>query len=300
MSATDTPQSPVLTDLCSTLSDAVTALDTYLASAKTMAGTALAPTGKPDRAAFNTYQHLAHGLAWLATYVETLREVSNWATRLEQAGKFDEIEQLLSQILFSKYLSDIVGGISMNQGEIVRPHELGLQSEIEALLKDASVNHLIMRGLTPAACAAAAVENTGLDDTMDMVRDQFRKFANDKVKPFAHEWHLRNEYIPMDVIEEMGELGVFGLTIPEAFGGFGMDKIAMCVVSEELSRGYIGVGHGSRPLPLAKFCRPLSSLNRIPVQTLARYAPGQKKPTTERITQSPAIRHGLHIPSVPI
>ena len=46
----------------------------------------------------------------------------------------------------------------------------------------------------------------------------------------------------MAVVEQMGELGVFGLTIPEEFGGLGLGKIAMCVVTEELSRGYIGVG----------------------------------------------------------
>ena len=75
-----------------------------------------------------------------------------------------------------------------------------------------------------------------------MIRDQFRRFADDKVVPFAHEWHLKDELIPMEVLTEMGELGVFGLTIPEEYGGFGMTKTAMCVVSEELSRGYIGVG----------------------------------------------------------
>ena len=60
--------------------------------------------------------------------------------------------------------------------------------------------------------------------------------------PYAQEWHAKNEYIPLEVISGLAELGVFGLTIPEEFGGSGMGKIAMCVVSEELSRAYIGVG----------------------------------------------------------
>jgi (2S)-methylsuccinyl-CoA dehydrogenase len=75
-----------------------------------------------------------------------------------------------------------------------------------------------------------------------MIRDQFRRFADDRIVPFAHGWHLNDELIPLDVIEEMGELGVFGLTIPEEYGGSGLSKTSMCVVSEELSRGYIGVG----------------------------------------------------------
>ncbi len=247
------PQSPIIAGLTSIMADAIMALDVYADALKANAASALAPDGQPDRAAFKDQQHLAHGLAWTVTYIETLREVSHWATRLEAEHKFGEIEALLAQILFSRYLADIVGGIPMNQGETIRPHELGTLAQIETLFGVPAIKTLITDGLTPASSAAAAallpealgratVENTGLDETMNMVRDQFRKFANDKVKPFAHDWHLKNEYIPMDVVEEMGALGVFGLTIPEEFGGFGMDKIAMCVVSEELSRGYIGVG----------------------------------------------------------
>jgi (2S)-methylsuccinyl-CoA dehydrogenase len=69
-----------------------------------------------------------------------------------------------------------------------------------------------------------------------------RRFAEAEVEPHAHGWHLRNEYIPLSVVEQMAELGVFGLTIPEEHGGLGLSKVSMCVVSEELSRAYIGVG----------------------------------------------------------
>ena len=82
----------------------------------------------------------------------------------------------------------------------------------------------------------------GLEDELEMIRDQFRRYAVEKVIPHAHDWHLKDELIPMEVIEELSEMGVFGLTIPEEFGGFGLSKASMCVVSEELSRGYIGVG----------------------------------------------------------
>jgi (2S)-methylsuccinyl-CoA dehydrogenase len=88
----------------------------------------------------------------------------------------------------------------------------------------------------------ATLEATGLDDDLELIRDQFRKFADAEVVPHAHGWHLRDELIPLEIIQHMGQLGVFGLTIPEEFGGAGLGKMAMCVVSEELSRGYIGVG----------------------------------------------------------
>ncbi|MEL7454234.1 MAG: acyl-CoA dehydrogenase, partial [Pseudomonadota bacterium] len=185
-------KSPILADLLSCMADAMAALETYGAAVKSKAGETLAPDGKPDRAAFAKHQHQAHGLAWVMTYIETLRETANWANRLNDEGKFGEIEQLLSQILFSKYLADLVGGIALNQGETIRPHELGTLDAVETLFQIPSVKRLILEGLTPASSAAAAaylpdalgrvtVENTGLDETMDMVRDQFRKFANDKV-----------------------------------------------------------------------------------------------------------------------
>ncbi len=139
----------------------------------------------------------------------------------------------------------------MNQGETARPGDFGITSE--KLAGDAAVKALVATGndnaakarlatLLQAAQGKASVENTGLDEDLEMVRDTFRKFADTEVVPFAHEWHLKDEFIPMEVLHHMAELGVFGLTIPEEFGGAGMGKTAMVVVSEELSRGYIGVG----------------------------------------------------------
>lgn len=243
----------VIAGLTGLLRDAVTAMDAYKSALHKNVSAVLAPAGKIDRAAFSANQHLAHGYGWIVTYIETLRETANWASRLESEGKFGEIDALLAQILFSRYLADLVSGVPMNQGEVIRPHELDALDEVETLFRAPAVQTLITDGLTPSSMAAAAallpdslgratVENTGEDETMSMIRDQFRRYAEDRIVPHAHEWHLENEYIPMEVVNEMAELGVFGLTIPEEFGGLGMGKTAMCVVSEELSRGYIGTG----------------------------------------------------------
>src|SRR6202165_4201331 len=88
----------------------------------------------------------------------------------------------------------------------------------------------------------ATVGMCGLDETLESIREEMRKFANSEVIGRAQDWHRTNSYIPLEVIAQMSELGVFGLTIPEEFGGMGLGKESMCVVSEELSRGYIGVG----------------------------------------------------------
>jgi (2S)-methylsuccinyl-CoA dehydrogenase len=214
----------------------------------------VAPTGRIDPALLEARQAAAHGLAWLATYAESLVQMSAWADRLAEAGNFGEIEGLILQIGAGEYLAQVAGGIPMNQGEVVRLRDLGATpAEIAALMAEPSVAALLEGGNTPAARArlvaliraaagAATYGASGLDDEMEMIRTQFRRFADEEVAPHAHGWHLADDLIPMETIGALAELGVFGLTIPEEYGGLGMPKTAMVVVSEELSRGYIGVG----------------------------------------------------------
>ena len=209
--------------------------------------------GKVSAALIETNQGAAHGLSWLATYVESLRQMQRWAGQLDSEGKFGETEQLILQIAFGEYLSQMVGGIPMSQGEIVRPQDLGLGPADLAGMTAPEVQQLMTQGNSQAARMrlAALLQQqaggitfgaTGLDEELEMIREQFRRYVVDKVEPFAHDWHLKDELIPMAVIEELAEMGVFGLTIPENLGGLGLSKASMVVVSEELSRGYIGVG----------------------------------------------------------
>ena len=195
----------------------------------------------------------SHGLAWLATYVESLRQMQGWAERQQADGKFNELEQLLLQITFGEYLWQIHGGIPMNQGEILRLQDIGLGQDDMRSMMDISVMTLTQGGNTQAArtrlvelmqeqAGATMFGGSGLDEELEMIRDQFRRYSVEKIEPYAHDWHLKDELIPMEVIDELAEMGVFGLTIPEEYGGFGLSKASMCVVSEELSRGYIGVG----------------------------------------------------------
>ena len=198
-------------------------------------------------------QHAAHGLAWLATTLQGLREMTHYAKAQLAQGQFGEIEILLTRIGMGEYLAQVFGGIAMSQSEVIRPAELGLSPAFVAARRSADVEHLIATGNTPenraalvalieAQPSAATFGASGLDETMEAIRDEMRKFSLAEVAPHAHEWHLANDYIPLHIIQGLADLGVFGLTIPESYGGMGLGKAAMCVVSEELSRGYIGVG----------------------------------------------------------
>ncbi|MCW5731357.1 MAG: acyl-CoA dehydrogenase family protein [Alphaproteobacteria bacterium] len=209
--------------------------------------------GRIDAGRLEERQFAAHALAWLATYVESLRQILGWHESLVRQARGGRLEALILQAAFAEYLAQIEGGIALSQVEMARPADLGLDAADMQDFSTRPVRLLIGQGGGAAVRAeiASLIEHGlsgggfgdgGLDETMELVRDQFRRFAETRVTPFAHDWHLKDEFIPMSVVDEMAQLGVFGLTIPEGYGGHGMGKTAMCVVSEELSRAYIGVG----------------------------------------------------------
>ena len=216
----------------------------------------LTSEGKIDAAKLESEQHAVHGLAWLATYGEAVRELSGYAERLKGEGKLGETETLLVKIGAGEYLDQMFGGIPMSQGEMVRPtSSLGFAPSELAPYRTEAVEAVIADGNTAAnrkalvakiregvGAGSATVGETGPDEHMESIRSEMRRFGKAEVESQAHEWHLKNDYIPMEIVTKMAELGVFGLTIPEEYGGMGMPKAAMCVVSEELSRAYIGVG----------------------------------------------------------
>ncbi|MBO9413722.1 MULTISPECIES: acyl-CoA dehydrogenase family protein [unclassified Ruegeria] len=245
--------SAILPDLLTLTRAAVPAVEAVFDRARETVREMVTVEGRVSGALIEANQTAAHGLAWLATYSQSLQQMQRWAETLDRDGKFGEIEQLLHQIAFGEYLWQVYGGIQMNQGEIVRLQDLGLSQDDMRALMIPEVMTLTQGGNTQAArsrlvelmedqSGATMFGASGLDEELEMIRDQFRRYAVEKVEPHAHEWHLKDELIPMEIIEELAEMGVFGLTIPEEFGGFGLSKASMCVVSEELSRGYIGVG----------------------------------------------------------
>ncbi|MDQ7070891.1 MAG: acyl-CoA dehydrogenase family protein [Rhodobacterales bacterium] len=243
----------VLPDLLTLTGAAIPPVDTLLETAKTRLRDLTTQDGRISGAAIETNQTAAHGLSWLATYAQALTQMQAWAEALQKDGKFGEVEQIIHQIAFGEYLWQIYGGIPMSQGEIIRPQDIGLSQDDMRAIMTPEVMTLTQSGNSQAArtrlvelmveqSANVTVGATGLDDELEMIRDQFRRFAVERVIPHAHEWHLKDELIPIEIIDALAEMGVFGLTIPEDMGGFGLSKASMVVVSEELSRGYIGVG----------------------------------------------------------
>jgi (2S)-methylsuccinyl-CoA dehydrogenase len=239
-------------DLVDQAQRATTALDALLADATRKVRDKVVVEGRVVSRIFDREQRATHGLAWLATYVEAVRQLASYAERMTAKGMLGELEDHLVRIGLGECLAQIAGGIPISQGEIVRPSDFGLTATQVAARFNANVETLIATGNTAERRArvialmtshhGSTVGAAGLDDTLESIREEMRKFADSEVTGRAQDWHRANSYIPMEVIAQMSDLGVFGLTIPEEFGGMALGKESMCVVSEELSRGYIGVG----------------------------------------------------------
>ena len=243
----NTTGNALLADWRGACARALIAAARYLDAAK--AAVTVRVGGQTEGEAWTREQIAAHGLAWLATYVEALRQTLGWIERIEAAGPVAEREALIVQAAFGEYLAQMIGGIAMSQGEIVRPADLGAEAAAAVLAADPAVAMLARQGADAAVRRRLGVligegdfgDAALADETLVRIRDQFRRFADDH-RQAAHRWHLDDVLIPIEVVETLADLGIFGLTVPEEYGGLGLGKLAMCVVTEELSRGYLGLG----------------------------------------------------------
>jgi (2S)-methylsuccinyl-CoA dehydrogenase len=239
-------------DLVTLSREATAALDALLADAAAKVRERVIVEGHIVAKVLDREQRAAHGLAWLATYVEAVKQLAAYAARMAGIGMLGEMEEHLVRIGIGECLAQIIGGIPMSQGEVVRPSDMGLSAAQVAARLGGTADALIEDGNTAERRArlmelmrvhhGATIGAAGLDETLESIREEMRRFADSEVIEHAQGWHRTNSYIPLEIITQMSELGVFGLTIPENFGGMGLGKESMCVVSEELSRGYIGVG----------------------------------------------------------
>jgi (2S)-methylsuccinyl-CoA dehydrogenase len=267
-----------LAPLAQHLEQVATPLRTYVAQASEAARQRLSRDGRIDAGLAHRHQRELHGLAWITTTAEAVLAAAQWGLRLAGANRLAAAEGLVLRIAIGEYLAQLAGGIAMSQGEIFRPAELGLDGAVHQLQADAAVAWFLAGGNTAAnrhALLTAIRDGARLDDSLvdpdlDMVREQFRRFADDRIAPRAHQWHLDDTLIPEEVVAEMAALGTFGVCIAPEHGGLGLGKLAMCVVTEELSRAWIAAGSlGTR----SEIAGELISLAGTPQQK-ARWLPG--------------------------
>ena len=226
-------------------------------------------------------QRAAHGFAWVATSVAALEAVAAWRAL---NGDPNPADALVARLAFAETLAQIVGGLPMGQNEIARPADLGLGAAARRLAEAAA--DLIDADLAPARAELAALLAAGQwpsesfhDAELDTVRDQFRRFTEAQIVPHAHRWHLANALIPDATVAAMADMGTFGVCIPEQYGGLGLDKLVMCVITEELSRGWIGAGSLGTRSEIAGELIVLGGTEAQKAQWLPRIASGEVLPT---------------------
>ena len=276
-----------MTDWIASAEAATRAARAYSSATRERVAASITVSGKVDGAAADREQRLVHGFAWIATTTEALGAGLDWAKRSRAAGRFNDIEELTLRVAFGEYMAQLLGGVPMSQNEFARPRELGVGDAAATLADDPAVKLFLEQGTTAGTrlalsnrLRAGELPDESFDDeSMDLIRRQFRDFTRERIAPFAHGWHLEDALIPDEVIQEMASLGVFGVCIEEEFGGLGLGKLAMSLVSEELSRGWICAGSLGTRSEIAGELIGANGTSEQKAHWLPRLATGEVLPT---------------------
>ncbi|HJR26760.1 MAG TPA: acyl-CoA dehydrogenase family protein [Acidimicrobiales bacterium] len=175
-------------------------------------------------------QVLAYDLAHAAAAVETGRAMLEY-------GAHGEVEAALTCAFVADAVADLAAKVYGREALWgVDPGALDKAREFCTTYRDPE----FLAGL------AATDGPRHLDDDFELVQDTFRRFADEKLAPIAEHIHRQNDDIPEEIISGLAEMGAFGLSIPEEYGGYGAggesEYIGMVVATEELSRGSLGAG----------------------------------------------------------
>lgn len=187
-------------------------------------------------------QVLAYDIAHAAAAVETARSMIDY-------GNKGEVEAKLTCVFVADAVADLASKLW--------GRESLWNCDPEAL---AGARAFVTAWREPSVLAALAFEDgpRHLDPDFELVQDTFRRFGQEEIHPHAEHIHRTNSDIPEEIIQGLAEIGVFGLSIPEEFGGFASggesDYFGMVIATEELSRASLGAGGSliTRPEILAR------------------------------------------------
>jgi (2S)-methylsuccinyl-CoA dehydrogenase len=229
------------------LAPAIEALDELYQRARKRVLDHVTEAGRISSRLLDRHQLAAHALAFLATELEAARQLADWCGRTP-----GELERRIAGAYLGELCRTLVGGVDLGPCESIGLGQMWLEhDDVRDTLQSPAVQAVAERFASgDSVCEIARLAQSqgsygsfGLDDdTLSAVQAEFRRFVDHEVIPIAQGVHREDRLIPLDLVGKMAALGVFGLTIPEVYGGQGMGKVAMCLITEELSRGYIGVG----------------------------------------------------------
>src|SRR5262249_60361853 len=190
-------------DLLDGAVEAAAAAEALLADAPLAVRRRVTRDGKVAARLIDREQRATHGLAWLATYAQAVRQLAAYAERMGAAGRLGEIEDLVVRIGLGEYLAQMIGGIPMSQGEIVRPADLGLSLDqvaaritpaVEMLIAGNDANNRARLVALMREHQGVTVGDPGRDDTLGAGRQGMRKFPEREVGPPAHQMQSTKAY----------------------------------------------------------------------------------------------------------
>jgi (2S)-methylsuccinyl-CoA dehydrogenase len=206
-------------------------------------------------AAIDDHQVVTERVAYAATELRAAREVLQLQESIAAQGRgaafLDVAAAALADLVASARtrLESVALELGLDEAALERAVPAAARAKIRAALHEARV-----RAIGRAAIEARGRTEPPLDETLEQVRASVREFAEKEVLPHAERIHRHDEDIPESFITSMGELGYFGLSIPEQYGGHELGNLAMILTTEELSRASLA-GAGSlitRPEILTK------------------------------------------------
>ena len=221
------------------MSDTLLSAESAIDAAQAVVDAGIAQLAKGG---IDTNQVLAYDLAHAAAAVQSARGLLSY-------GAKGDVEERITCAFAADAIADLAAKLFGREAEWgVAPDALDSTREFVAAYRAPE----FLAGL------AGTAGPRHLGDDFEMVQDAFRRFSEDKLKPIAEHIHRTNGDIPEEIITGLAEMGAFGLSIPEEYGGFASggesDYIAMVVATEELSRGSLGAGGSliTRPEILAR------------------------------------------------
>jgi (2S)-methylsuccinyl-CoA dehydrogenase len=214
---------------------AVEALSTLVDAAFSKLATAAEHDGGISVGLLDRHQVVAYDLAHAASAVAGSRVMLEYALH-------GDLEAQLAFVYIADAFADVVARLVGRDGVWgVDPATLATAHGFVSRYRDPATLEALADRLPDVGTGPAH-----LPDEFDLVRETFHRFANDKIRPVAEHIHRENDDIPEEIIGGMAEIGGFGLSVPEEYGGFAAggesDYLAMCVATEELSWGSLGAG----------------------------------------------------------
>jgi (2S)-methylsuccinyl-CoA dehydrogenase len=209
--------------------------------------------GRLDVDKLDEHQLAAYEFAFMVAETQAARESFAF---LERQNRWGSVDEQVSHLFLAETIQNLRNRV------YARPSAYGLATQqIVDILDVEEVRVYTDKWLRPAEYEAVAdalvdgrLPSIGLGEEHEAIREPFRKFAQEKVMPLAEKIHRHDLLVPEDLIQGLAEMGTFGITIPEEYGGFMTDNIGMVIVTEELSRGSLAAAGSlvTRPEILSK------------------------------------------------